>query len=336
MVHLGRAIITERSGMQNKTIWLIAMLLLMANNAFSSDDRGRQMALDASRLAWQRIEYHASKFTIGASSVVEWSQLDASDRNIDWIDAKGLDGVPDKPIEPGKQVLRLDYTSDLIGRHFDTVYWMDPGDGAALQYETTSTGGRPKHRIYRFTNQGAFQRTWRPIKDEAELPWENWTERSGDFRPFQPEVYDQVVIDPVGLVYLVAASELGRSNDQLEVLAFVGREVSRAILTAGKVIEIDADFIAQGPSGEKRCNTRMKVLKISLAVEAVGDAAASDFDFFGLKSDIEIFLSPESRLPLRISGNAKIFGPLVINAKHVRMIDDRGCPGPIQSSLGPG
>ena len=129
--------------MQNKTIWLIAMLLLMANNAFSSDDRGRQMALDASRLAWQRIEYHASKFTIGASSIVEWSQLDASDRNIDWIDAKGLDGVPDKPIEPGKQVLRLDYTSDLIGRHFDTVYWMDPGMAPPCNTRRPAPAGVP-------------------------------------------------------------------------------------------------------------------------------------------------------------------------------------------------
>jgi hypothetical protein len=312
--------------MQTRQIGLIAVLLFLAGSAFSSDNPDSRMALDASQLAWQRIDFRARKFTIDASSIVEWSLVDASKANVDWIDAEGIEGAPDKPIEPGEQVLRLGYISDFIGQHFDTVYWMNPRDGAALQYETTRTSGRPKHRIYRFTNQGAYLRTWRPIEDEAQLPWENWTERSGDFRPFQPEAHNRVVIGPLGLIYITAASDLGRGRNRLEVLAFVRREVIRAILTEGEIVDIDADFIAQGPSGEKQCTAKMKALKISLAVEGVGDNAESDFDFFGLRSDIEIFLSPESRLPLRISGNAKIVGPLVINAKHVRMIDDRGCP----------
>ena len=312
--------------MQSGIIQLIAasLLLLTAGSAFSCDGCEPENTLDAKGLAWKRVEFRARKLLIGASSIVEWSVLDTQDAGIDWIDMDGREDVKGRPIEPGARILRLGYAADFLGRHIDTVLWMNPADGAILQYELSDSRRRPKHLINRFTNQGAFRQTWRPQKNEKQMAWQEWTRHHIDFRPFQPEAHDQVVTDSLGLIYLIAASDLGRGTDRLDVLAFGSRDVSRAVLTAGQIVDIDADFIAEGPSGENRCKGAMKALKISLNIEAVGDDIDPDIGFL---SDIEMFLSPESRLPLRISGRARFVGRVVIRMKRARMIDDRGCPG---------
>lgn len=314
------------TGINILRISILPVLSALTMTAAIGDEPESAPVLEADAIGWQRIEYFARKFIFGASSAVEWSLLDESNARVDWIDPEGLPGVEGELIAPPERVLRMKYTSDLLGRHFDTVYWMDPGTGAALQYETSDDGGRPRHRVYRFTTRGAFQRTWRPLKQEKQLPWEDWTDRSGDFRPFQPEAHQRVVIDPVGLTYIVAASRLGRGADRLDVLAFVGRHVSRAVLTTGDPVEIDFNFSAQTSSGELHCKGRIMALTVKLGVEAVGDVIDDSFDFVGLQRDIEIFLIPDSRLPVRMTGRAKIAGRLAINARHVRMLDDRGCP----------
>ena len=309
---------------------VFVFLLLSSGSAFPCDHCGREVALDSSGIGWQQVELRARKFLVTAKSVVEWSVLDVSSANIGWIDADGLDGVEGELVEPGAQILRLNYSSKLIGKPVESVLWMDPGDGAILQYSVHDNRRHPKHRIYRFTNRGAFQRTWRPEKNEKKLAWPEWSEQYGDFRPFPDEVYDRVITDSLGIIYIIAASDLGRGGDRLEVLAFGSREVSRGIFTAEEMVDIDADFVVEGPLGERRCKGKTQVLRIGVEIETVGDTDEPDS---GILSEIEIYLDLQSRLPLRISARAKYVGRVAIKTRHARMIDDRGCPPEMQSKV---
>jgi hypothetical protein len=309
---------------------LLSILLLSAGSAFSCEQCSRDEALDANGIAWQQIELRARKFLVRAKTIVEWSVADTSGARVEWIVADGLEGVEGEPIEAGPQILRLKYRSAFLGRDVATELWMDPFDGAILQYQNTDYGGRPKHRIYRFTQQGAFQRTWRPEKGEKKMDWPEWSEQYGDFRPFQEAAHDQVVTDSLGLIYIIAASDLGRGGDRLEVLAFGSNEVSRGILTADEYVDLKVDFVIEGPSREKRCKGKMRALKIGMEIETVGDAEEPDS---GVLSDIEILMIPEFRMPVRISARAKIVGRVVIKTKRARMIDDRSCPELVQSQV---
>jgi len=309
---------------------VFVFLLLSSGSAIPCDHCGRGVALDSSGIGWQQVELRARKFLVTAKSVVEWSVLDVSSAKIGWIDADGLDGVEGELVEPGAQILRLNYSSKLIGKPVESVLWMDPGDGAILQYSVHDNRRHPKHRIYRFTNRGAFQRTWRPEKNEKKLAWPEWSEQYGDFRPFPDEVYDRVITDSLGIIYIIAASDLGRGGDRLEVLAFGSREVSRGIFTAEEMVDIDADFVVEGPLGERRCKGKTQVLRIGVEIETVGNTDEPDS---GILSEIEIYLDLRSRLPLRISARAKYVGRVTIKTRHARMIDDRGCPPEMQSEV---
>jgi hypothetical protein len=318
--------------MHERTIRLITfiVLLLTAGDAYSCEQCGRDKALDVNGIAWQQLELRARKFLVRAKTIVEWSVMDSSTAPVDWIVADGLEGVKGEPIDAGEQILRLGYQSKFLGRNVATELWMNPSDAAILQYQSTDSGGRPKHRIYRFTDQGAFQRTWRPMKGEKKMPWQDWSEQYGDFRPFQEAAHNQVVTDSLGLIYIIAASDLGRGGDRLEILAYGSSKVSRGILTAEEYVDIDADFVIEGPSGEQRCDGKVRALRISMQIETVGEEEEPDS---GVLSEFEIFMIPEFRMPVLISARAKILGRLVIKAKRARLIDDRVCPGPIQSRV---
>jgi hypothetical protein len=304
------------------------LLLLVAGNAFSCEQCGREGVLSPDGIGWQQLELHARKFLVKATTIVDWSVLDIEAADVDWMNSDGIDGVEGAPLEPNDPLLHLVYSSDFLGRHIDTSLWMDPRDGAIFQYSNVDTKKRARRRIYRFTNRGAFQRTWTPGKKEKKLAWTEWTDNYADFRPFPPEVYDEIITDSLGIIYILPASGLGRGGDQIEMLAFGSREVSRGILTAGEIVDLDADLVIQGPSGEMRCKGTMKVLKIHLDVEPVGHAVEADS---GVLSEIEILMDIESRLPLRISARAKYVGRVVIKTTRARMIDDRGCPASLES-----
>jgi hypothetical protein len=319
----------QSCNMQARSVRLTitALLLLVSGNAFSCEPCGREGVLVPEGIAWQQLEMRARKFLVKAKTVVDWSLLDIDDAHVDWMNSDGIDGVEGAPLEPNDQLLHVVFSSDFLGRHIDTNLWMDPRDGGIFQYSNIDTEARPRRKMYRFTDRGAFQRTWKPAKREKKLPWAEWTDNYADFRPFPPEVYDEIITDSLGIIYILPASALGRGGDQIEVLAFGSREVSRGIFTAGELVDLDADLVIQGPSGEMRCKGTMKALKIHLDVEPVGDAVEADS---GVLREIEILLDPESRLPLRISARAKYVGRVVIKTVRARMIDDRGCPASLE------
>ena len=154
--------------MRLKVIYITAaaLALLTTSNAHACDDCRPDTASFEQRIGWEKIEFRARKFIIGASSVMEWSVLNTEASGVEWIEPGGLAEVEGTPIAPGATVLRITYNSALLGTHYHTVLWIDPETGAVLQYETSRDGKKAKHRIYRFTDKGAFQRTWHPGKDE--------------------------------------------------------------------------------------------------------------------------------------------------------------------------
>jgi hypothetical protein len=311
--------------MQLKLIYLTAAVLAMltTSNAHACDNCLHGTAGIEKSISWKKIEFRARKFFIGASSVMEWSVLNTATSDIEWIEPGGLPGVEGTPIAPGTKVLQIAYDSVFFGTHYHTVLWVDPETAAILQYETSRDGKKAKHRIYRFTNMGVFQRTWRPAKDEKELEWRQWTDLSGDSRPFQPEAQDQIVFDTLSLIYLVATSDLGRGIDEQSYLSYGNKEVSRATFTAAGLVDIGTSFYIEGPLQEQKCSGTFQALKIDLEIQPVGEVINPDFGFL---TGIELYLTPDTRIPVLITGRTKKLGKLVIKAKRAFTPEDVACP----------
>ena len=308
------------------SIAVAALMLFSANIANACEFCKDDGTAARKQVPWDKIEFHARKLVISASSLMEWSILDTEASGVEWVEPDDVAGVEGTPIEPGKDILRIAYNSDFLGTHYYTVLWVDPKTGAILQYETSKDGRKAKHRVYRFTNMGVFQRTWRPEADEKKLDWHQWTDQSGDYRPFQHEAQDQIIVDTLSLVYLVTTSDLGRGVNRQDYLAYGDREISRAVFSAAERADVKADFYIQGPGGEQRCRGKFNVLKIDLDIQQVGDIIDPDFGFL---TEIELYITPDTRLPVILSGRAEGLGNLVIKAKQVFTSEAITCPEPI-------
>lgn len=263
--------------------------------------------LDPSRVQWQQISLEARKFIFSASTQVK----------IDLVDSTRLQAISvdqGVPVAPAVQILELHAISRGLGIHSDSVLWIDPFSGAALQYEVEDRGRRRRQRIYRYTNEGAFHRTRHPAKGEAGNPPETWTDVNSGLMPYAPEAVDEVIVDPVSLLYIISASHLNEPGDTLQMIAFARHQTTRLTLTVEERSGIDTALSGHLAGIDiPGCGQPAEVLLVRLSSEPLASQGDSKFSFLGLRSDIDIWIDPVTRLPIRITGKAKIIGRVIVN-----------------------
>lgn len=277
--------------------------------------------LDPARVGWSRVKLEAHKLFISATTVAEWSVEDTSsvaDRL-----AKSPEGVA---IAPGTKILKVHYQADLPGLKSDSTVWMDPGAGNTLQYEVRDSGKRYRERIVRFTDTGAYQRTRRPLPGEDEDTPARWTDETEGFWPYGQNLAGKPVLDSLGLLNFIAASDLDKAGDQIEVLVFHRRVLVRVRLTVDRLLDTRVAYRAVGDDGRRSCKGSTRALAIRLTVLPFG-SESTDFEFLGLKSDIVVAIEPQSRLPLRVEGRASVVGRVTTNLQEARLIGTLRCPG---------
>lgn len=268
--------------------------------------------LDPARVQWEQISLSASKFFFTASTQAQIQLVDSA--NIPFISVD--QGVP---VVPGIQSVELRAESRGIGIYSDSVLWIDPANGAALQFEVEDSGRRQRQRIYRYTNEGAFRRTRHPADGETDKPPEEWTDLTSGMRPYAPEAAGGIIIDPTSLLYIISASGLNQPGDTLQMVAFSRRQTTRLTLTVDQRANID-EALAKRLSGANLtgCKQPVETLLVRLSSELVTPDDDSKFSFLGLRSDIIIWLDPITRLPLRVTGKAKIVGRVSVNLRAAK------------------
>jgi hypothetical protein len=112
----------------------------------------------------------------------------------------------------------------------------------------------------------------------------------------------------------------------MEVLVFQKRQLVRVRLAVDDLTDAPVDYRATGDDGKRSCRGSVRALRIRLTVLPRGPGKV-DFDFLGLKSDIVVYVEPESRLPLRIEGQAAIVGKVISTLQNARLKGGVSCPG---------
>lgn len=263
--------------------------------------------LDPTRVGWNAISLEARKFIFSGSTRVQIDLVDSMNLSLIAVDQ----GVP---VAAGAQALELRAESRGLGTHSDAVLWIDPFSGAALQYKVEDSGRRQRQRIYRYTNEGAFHRTRHPAKGEADRPPEDWTDLDSGLTPYAPEAVDQVVIDPISLLYIISASHLNKPGDTLQMTAFARRQNTRLTLTVEQRAGIEKVLSDRLSNIDMPgCRRPSEALLVRLSSEPLTSQEDPKFSFLGLRSDISIWLDPVTRLPIQITGRAKIIGRVTVN-----------------------
>ncbi len=273
---------------------------------------------------WTHLEFLATRFPFSALSSVDLALVKPADVLL----RKPGEGTA---IAPGPAIVRLGYRADLFGQKFETSLWMQAGTGAALQYDTVESGRRQRHRTLRFTDRGVALWTVRPTSSEEGRPLAAWTDQSSGFRPYEPAVSELSpelaglpVVDPLGLLYVVAAADFGPRRASLELLGLSGRQLIRISLLAKPVTVLSADYTVRQGKKDERCRGKFRVVPVEIRPESLTSEEA-DLDFLGLSSDIEVLIAEKTRLPLRITGRARRLGNVSIRLRSAVLPDGVAC-----------
>lgn len=277
--------------------------------------------LNPGRIDWSELSFHASKFFVSIDADVSLADVPAD--QIDGLLTEPGQGEAVAVVGPSKELV---FTTGLLGRKTRAAVLLNAEDGATLQRTSHDSGKRNRHRIYRYTDIGAYQKTWWPVGEEEEkLPtdqWRKWSKYEEGMRPFAEAVHGQIVTDPGALLYIVGTAPLETAGDRVEIYAYARKNVHRVTIEVAGMEKIKVNYDQQGGSSPGKKQGKVDALKLLVRGDMVDDGDSDDqFELLGLRGDIDIHIDPVTRAPIQIEGNVKIAGHAVMRLKRIKLED---------------
>ncbi len=266
------------------------------------------LALDPARVGWSEIRMTASKLFLTAQARVALRTVPGTTVQPDLLPVTIARFTP---LVPGGDVLELVYEASGVGQKSTITLLMDPVSGAALQRTQHGQEGKLRFRTYRFGLEGAFQRTRRPATaSENTLPPARWTDTSEGLRTYPVPPGKQPVIEGTGLLYAIAAAPLDKPGDAIELLVFRRHDTQAVRIEVLAPEEITVGYDELWPRGAVQRTGRIRALRLSLQGVPVpgGNPDDDELEVLGLKGRLDLFLEPETRAPLQLSGTVKLLG----------------------------
>lgn len=282
-------------------IWLGFGEIGLAEPAISRD-----WHLDPDRIGWTHIGLKASKFFLTATTGFNVSVSESGCISL-------LSPDQGQPVSAGADTAVVNIDSQGLGVDSKAVLWMDARTGAALQYSVLDHGRRNRQRSYRYTDIGAFHWTRYPAEGEEKAPVNTWSTTGSGMRDYPAAAAGEKIIDPVGLLYIIAASDMSRPGDSIDLVIYARRRLARLTITTDRFVDLDEATKGNEFARMLTASSHSKkALLFRLTPRAMTETDDMEFNFLGLSRDIEIVLDSDTRLPLRISGKARIVGKLSI------------------------
>jgi hypothetical protein len=291
---------------------LIGMIVWVAgpSTAGAEDD------FDSSLVTWTNLSYRGRKLMFSIHADIGIEILPSAGVEASLVEAtlgKGID-----PTGPLSALLTL--TTRGLGSKALTQVWLGTETGVALQRLSQSEKSSRRHRkTYRFAETGVHMFFHHPAEGEDETRPENWTGGNNRFVTY-PELAgdDLQVSESTALFYLLAVADLEASGDQFEFSVLSREELMLVELTVAGREKIKVDYIQESNGREIRIKRSVPAIKILVDAQPLDpDSEEADLRFLHLKGNIAIYLDPELRVPLRISGRVPFAGMAHVRIRRV-------------------
>jgi hypothetical protein len=281
-----------------------------------------QLNLDAHRVPWAHLSFHAKNFWVEVSTDIQMRPLRASD--LDAVLLASPQGIPIKPQTSSAAEMTINTTIDPRFRSPVNIYnriWFNPSDAAALGRIRLRRGEDDFKKIYRFTDQGVFRHRIEPKdKKEAALEPEKWTDLKDSFYPYDlTRLRCPFVSERSLLVFILSAIDFSKNNDPLSLCVFGKRQLHRVQLQKQGVYPLSVNYIEKTQQTTIRKEGTIKTLKITITPEPMDSELkeAENFSFLGFHRNIVIYIEPSSRLPIQASGVIPTIGTTQLKLNEV-------------------
>jgi hypothetical protein len=302
---------------------LIMFLFFSALLGLAGAQTFHPLSLEAGRIPWTDLTFHAKNFWVEVSTTVQLTSLPFSEVENELLAAPR--GLPIKPTSPQISQMTINTIIDPKFRLPVNIYnriWFNPMDAFALGRISLRRGEDDYKKIYRFTDRGVFRHQLEPKdKNEAALDPEKWTNIKDSFYP-----YDLTRLECGGvserslLIYILSAAAISKMNNPLSLCVFGKRQLHRVRLLQEGTYPLNVSFIEKAHQNEIHKEGRINALKIAISAEPLKSDLneVENFSFLGLHKDIAIYIDPATHFPLQVSGVIPTIGTVHLNLNEVQ------------------
>ncbi len=295
-----------------KTKYII-FTLIIALGSFPLVTPAQDSRLDPALVKWRSLHYKTYILFFSINVKYTLNQIPKADSESALL--KPTKGTPTMPaMDP---TYRIDLDSKIMGRKSFISLWYDP-DGTAFQRTQTDTGSKKRVKTYRILTDGYYSREAKPRESEEDFPPEKWTQIGQGAKTFNKlPSKGRIISEPTALYYLVSASNLNKPGDKYEEYIFTKHGIFSLKLHAIDFQDIETNYKSNQSGKKQTIRGETKTLHITMNATAIDPADAGDFDFLGLKGDIDLYMDPATRVLLQVSGNADYIGRTDIKLQEV-------------------
>lgn len=293
---------------------IVLLLLFLSLNSYPLLAQPQESELDPSRVKWTSLYYKTYIVFFSMKIRANLNQLPLSDSKKALLTPKAGQGAMPKQ-DP---TYRIDLDTKILGRKSLISLWFDP-DGSAFQRTQTDTGSKKRVKTYRILKNGYYSRQSKPKEHEVDLPPHKWTQLGEGEKTFNklPSA-GAVIAEPTALYYLVSASNLNKPGDKFQKYIFTKYGIYQLSLHAVDYQNIEVDYKSrEGDKKRSISEDEYKTLHIRMNAVPIDPTEKDDFDFLGMKGDIDLYIDPDTRVLVQISGIADILGYTDIQLKEV-------------------
>ena len=262
---------------------------------------------------WHKVEMKASKLFITTTSTVSTTLLPSAAAVRQLGDAGEHRGL----LPTARQTARVEIGNSLLGRDSVTTLWLDPADGRALQRIKVETGKKHRFKAVRFTEDGVLTRRRYPREGEEKKKPDAWSDRSEEFLSLA--LGEQAVVDPTGLLYLLAIAPLKKAGDRWTAEILADDAIHHLEVKVEAVTRIKARYTCIHSKKEQAMKGEVDALHLTLRPRAADGGKGSNFEFLGLEGDVDVYLHRQDRYPLMITGKIPIAGHVKIELERVEL-----------------
>ena len=293
---------------------IFLVLVFVSLSGYPLMAQTQESGLDPSRVKWTSLYYKTYLLFFSMKIKVNLNKIPLNESKKALLTSKkGQATMP--RMDPS---YRIDLDTKILRRKSFISLWFDP-NGSAFQRTQTDTGSKQRVKTYRILNNGYYSLQAKPKEHETGLPPNKWTDRGEGERTFNklPSA-DAVIAEPTALYYLVSASNLDKPGDKFQKYIFTKYGIYQLNLHAVDYQNIEVNFKSRkGDKTRSISEDEYKTLHIRMNAIPIDPTEKDDFDFLGMKGDIDLYIDPETRVLVQISGVADIAGYTDIQLQEV-------------------
>lgn len=280
--------------------------------------------LDADKVPWSHLSYRAK-------SLFGTLTTDVGLRAASIKDAAGLliKDPAGKALQPSGPTLYNLSVRSTINPLFGsteilrTTSWLNADDARALQRVRLRQGKDRWQKSYRFTKSGVFRLRKEPnVSREEKLPPEKWTKTKTSFYPFNVESLGcSAVLEPSSLFMIASSLQQIQPDLPLYLCVFNKKQVHQVKVFVDGTRRLKVNFLETSTGRQVRREHGVDAVKISFQPHALPSNSEDQeaFSLMGLKGNFDIYVDPQTCLPVQVSGKISTIGKLDIRLVEVHL-----------------